>query len=156
MKKRLNFLCVLMLVLLIAEIVLVPVIGYVWGFGDSGNSAFARGTFHPSYALLLCFFVFFICMIYCGISSLIDFVKFILNVNRDKVFVRENVTLLRKCAWKIIGLILSAVIILIIIKDEPADIFEIASSGVECIFYFIVAEVFEIGIKLREEQELTI
>ena len=87
---------------------------------------------------------------------MIDFVKFILNVNRDKVFVRENVTLLRKCAWKIIGLILSAVIILIIIKDEPADIFEIASSGVECIFYFIVAEVFEIGIKLREEQELTI
>ncbi len=153
MKKRLHFLCVLLLVLMFAEIVLMPVIGIIWGFGDIH---YDRSSIHPSLAMAFSFLIVFICFIYFGISGLVDYVKFILNVGRDKIFVTDNVKLLRKCAWKFIVFMLSAVVVLLMVKAEPSDIYTCACSGIEVVFYFIIAEVFAVGIKLREEQELTI
>ena len=91
MKKRLNLLCVLMLLMMAAQII----IGFVLNFSegaqafkkgwDDGRNADATAAFDFCNDLLVpmlglvCIFLF--------IRSVIAFVRFILNVNPDKVFV---------------------------------------------------------------------
>ena len=43
-----------------------------------------------------------------------------------------------------------------LISEDVWDIYTYVNGFLDPIFYLIVAEVFAIGIKLREEQELTI
>ena len=83
--------------------------------------------------------------------------RFVLNVNRDKVFVWENVPLLRWTGW---GLLISTVIIAVhdLVERIPADRIynENMDDIIFSVFCLMMAEVFVIGLKLKEEQDLTI
>lgn len=156
MKKKLNLFCVLILVLKAAQII----IGNVMSFGENAQ-AFKEGWEDGGKAetnsgeLLIVILV--IACIFLIIRSLIAFVRFILNVNRDKVFVWENVPLLRWTGW---GLLIATAIIAThdLLEHVPAD--KIYNNTIDdfifSVFCLIMAEVFIIGLKLKEEQDLTI
>lgn len=161
MKKKLNIFCVLMLVLLAARMI----IGFVLGFSENAQ-AFKQGwedgknagTVSSSDFLggLVITFLALACL-FLLIRSFIAFVRFILNVNRDKVFVWDNVPLLRWSGW---GILIPTVVFTIhdLLTHVPTD--KIYDSSIDNfvfgLFCLIVAEVFTIGLKLQEEQDLTI
>ena len=159
MKKRLNFLCTIMLLLIIAEIVL----------------AF-KGTVFDSYGkiaipwdnsefriFIIVFIVLCIVLLYPAIRSMVSFIRFIWNVNRDKVFVKENIPLLRWSGWGLLYAIIiefPAILINQKMENKPVSLTSAFEQEYDAILLavllLIIAEVFVIGIKLREEQELTI
>ncbi len=161
MKKKLNLFCVLMLVLMAANII----IGFVFNFSESAQ-AFKQGWDEGTKAdanngsdflsSLLITLLALVC-VFLLIRSFIAFVRFILNVNRDKVFVLENVPLLRWTGW---GLLIPIVIFSVydLLENNPAE--KIYSTSMDDLifglFCLIMAEVFAIGLKLKEEQDLTI
>ena len=154
MKKKLNIFCVLMLLLMVAEVVMSLITGadaFQEGFNAGKNAE--SGT---TWGELLEFFA----AVFTGLAvlvSFISFVRFILNVNRNKVFVWENVKLLRLTAF---GLLIFAIATtcnelhtgcsLVELYDHCFDEFLFG------VFNLIVSEVFAIGLKLQKEQELTI
>ena len=154
MKKRLNIFCVLMLLLMATMVVMTFVTGadaFQEGW-EKGREAEPANT----WAHLLEFFAEMFAIV-AALVSFISFVRFILNVNRNKVFVWENVNLLRLAAC---GLMILAVVAagdelytgcsLVEVYDHFFDAFIFG------VFNLIVAEVFAIGLKLQEEQDLTI
>jgi hypothetical protein len=113
------------------------------------------------FVLLSAFVVVLACLGF-NIASIVSFVRFILNVNRNEVFTRKNVSLLRRygiymllaIASGIINGVLMVFVINMNIGSEYWDLLFIGTT--ESIFALIVAEAFCIGIKLQEEQNLTI
>jgi hypothetical protein len=156
MKKKLNLFCVLILVLKAAQII----IGNVMSFGENAQ-AFKEGWEDGGKAEAnsgdLLIGILGIACIFLIIRSLIAFVRFILNVNRDKVFVWENVPLLRWTGW---GLLTATAIIAIHDLLEHIPVERIYNNSIDdfifSVFCLIMAEVFIIGLKLKEEQDLTI
>ena len=154
MKKRLNFFCVLMLLLMASQVVMTFVMGadsFMKGWNE-GRNALPDNT----WVALLEFFAGMFAIV-AALVSFISFIRFILNVNSNEVFVWENVNLLRLTAC---GLMILAVIASCnelytgcSIVDVYDHFFDAFLFGV---FNLIVAEVFAIGLKLQEEQELTI
>ena len=158
MKKRLNVLCVVMLSIMIAEVVLSFLFGFsdmAEGFKDGYNDG-RSSTMSFSSGLIGLGFV--IAISYFGVRSFVTFVKFILNVNRDKVFVTENVSLLRATGWRL----LAAFVLLIpfnlwFMKVTLETVFyNSIDSILFSVFCLLIAEVFAIGLRLKEEQDLTI
>lgn len=156
MKKKLNLFCVLILVLKAAQII----IGNVMSLGENAQ-AFKEGWEDGGKAEAnsgeLLIVILGIACIFLIIRSLIAFIRFILNVNRDKVFVWENVPLLRWTGW---GLLSATVMIVIydLVEHTPVDRIynEAMDDFIFSVFCLIMAEVFMIGLKLKEEQDLTI
>ena len=154
MKRKLNFFCVLMLLLMAAQVVMTFVMGADafaegWARGRNADTANTTGT--------LMQFLMEGMVVVAALSSFGAFVRFILNVNRDKVFVWDNVLMLRTTGigLLIVALLASADELLtgrtfIQVYDEYFGIL------IFCVFNLIVAEVFSIGLKLKEEQDLTI
>ena len=155
MKKRLNIFCVLMLLLMAAQVVMTFVTG-ADAFAEGWREGAEAGAKGFTWSGLLEVIVGLIVVI-AAFFSFGCFVHFILNINRNKVFVWENVLMLRMTG---IGL---CIVVLLISADEYLngkslmavydDYFEIL---IFCVFSLIVAEAFAIGLKLKEEQELTI
>ena len=154
MKKRLNIFCVLMLLLMATMVVMTFVTGadaFQEGW-EKGSNAEPANT----WAHLLEFFAELFAIV-AAIVSFLSFVRFILNVNRNKVFVWENVNLLRLAAC---GLMILAVVAagdelytgcsFVEVYDHFFDAFIFG------VFNLIVAEVFAVGLKLQEEQDSTI
>lgn len=161
MKKRLNFFCVLMLLLMAVEVIVCIILGFSesaqafkQGWEDGGKEG-AASTYGWGMDLLL--FILGIAMVFLLIRALVSFVRFILNVNRDKVFVWENVPLLRWTGW---GILASELIISLydLIAHVPLDKIytDVKDDIFFSVFCLIVAEVFAIGLKLKEKQDLTI
>ena len=161
MKKKLNIFCVLMLVLMAAKIIIGIVFNFSegaqafkqgWDNGRTANATsgfdFVSGLFTTLLALVCIFLL---------IRSFIAFVRFILNVNRDKVFVWDNVPLLRWTGW---GMLIPVVVFAVydLLAHIPAD--KVYNQSMDdfifSLFCLIVAEVFAIGLKLKEENDLTI
>ena len=154
MKKRLNIFCVLMLLLMAAQVVMTFVTGadaFMKGYNEGRNVLPAN-----TWLALLEFFAEMFAIV-AALVSFVSFIRFILNVNHNKVFVWENVNLLRLAAC---GLMILAVV-------ASCDEFYTGCSFVEVydhffdafffgVFNLIIAEVFAVGLKLQEEQELTI
>ncbi len=171
MKKKLNFLCILALSLL--------AVGGAWTGGESvkgfilfNKSLFSGGdipTVGVVIIMLLSLFIF-----YFLIRAFISFIRFIVNVNHDKVFVKENLSLLR---WTGKGILIYNVVLIlcewptyfVMSSDSYINKFgnthllglknHMIDNGyfiIFAIFCLIIAEVFAIGIKMKEEQELTI
>ena len=171
MKKKLNFLCILALSLL--------AVGGAWTGGEcvKGFFLFNRSLFSGGdvpeaivvITMLLALFIF-----YFLIRAFISFIRFIVNVNHDNVFVKENLSLLR---WTGKGILIYNVVQ--ILCEWPTYIVMSSDSYINkygnthllglknhmidngyfiifAIFCLIIAEVFAIGIKLKEEQDLTI
>ena len=155
MKKRLNVLSVLMLLLMAAQVVMTFVTGADafskgWQEGAAGeipvSTWSAIGEVFVTIAVMIAAIVSFCC-----------FVNFILNINRNQVFEWGNVYMLRLTG---IGL---AVVVLLISAEEFfhgrgfTEVFEdYFDVLIFCVFNLIVAEAFAIGLKLKEEQALTI
>lgn len=154
MKKKLNIFCVLTLLLMVVDVVMAFVTGADafqegWEKGSQAGAALTWGQ-------LLWFFVELFAIVAC-LVSFICFIRFILNVNHDKVFYWENVNLLRLTAY---GLMILAVIAAgdelysgCSFTDVYDHFFDAFLFGT---FNLIISEVFAIGIKLQEEQDLTI
>ena len=161
MKKKLNVFCVLMLLLIAAKII----IGIFFNFSE-GAQAFKEGWEHGRQAEvtsgshtmseLLITLLGLVC-IFLLIRSLIALVRFILNVNRDKVFVWDNVPLLRWAGW---GILIPTVVFATydLLSHVPAD--KVYNQSMDdfifSLFCLIMAEVFAVGLRLKEENDLTI
>ena len=154
MKKKLNLFCILMLVLMVAQVFVTFIVG-ADAFAEGYRKGVA-GDEPTTWADLLSVLLGFIVLI-SAVVSFVCFLRFILNVNHNKVFVWDNVLLLRLTG---IGLFIISLVYGI---DECsnggnyAEVFE-ESFGILIfsVFNLIVAEVFAIGLKLKEEQDLTI
>ena len=154
MKKKLNIFCVLMLLLMATQVVMTFVTGadaFMEGYNAGQNAGLVNTWAH------LLEFIAEMFAILAALVSFISFIRVILNVNRNKVFVWENVNLLRLTAC---GLMILAVIAscdelytgcsFVEVYDHFFDAFLFG------VFNLIVAEVFAVGLKLQEEQDLTI
>ena len=154
MKKKLNFFCVLMLLLMIAHVTLSFVQGADdfargWEEGAANNSTLSWSEF--------LFGILGLATVGAFILSFACFVRFILNVNRNEVFVWDNVWCLRITA---LGLSFGVLVFSAYTIIEGANVIEAFEEDMAilifAVFNLIVAEVFAIGLKLQEEQELTI
>ena len=154
MKKRLNFFCVLMLLLMATMVVMTFVTG-ADAFQEGWNKG--RNVLPANTWLALLEFFAEMFAVVAALVSFISFIRFILNVNRNQVFVWENVNLLRLTAC---GLMILAAV-------AACDEFYTGCSFIEVydhffdaflfgVFNLIIAEVFAVGLKLQEEQDLTI
>lgn len=154
MKKKLNFFCVLMLVLMVAHVTLSFVQGADdfargWEEGAANNSTLTWSEF--------LFGILGLAAVGGFILSFACFVRFIINVNRNEVFVWDNVWSLRITA---LGLFLGVLGVSVFPMREGGNIIELFEDDMAvlifAVFNLIVAEAFAIGLKLREEQDLTI
>lgn len=154
MKKKLNFFCVLMLLLMVAQVVTTFVMG-----ADAFQEGWQKGASDQATSgwTALIGFLFGIAVILAAIGSFVCFLRFILNVNQNNVLTGENVNLLRLTG---IGLLIITVFVLCSTLWEGEN-FAVAFDEtiglmIFSVFNLIVAEAFAIGLKLKEEQELTI
>ena len=154
MKKKLNFFCVLMLLLMIAHVTLSFVQGADdfargWEEGAANNSTLSWSEF--------LFGILGLATVGAFILSFACFVRFILNVNRNEVFVWDNVWCLRITA---IGLSFGVLVFSAYTIIEGANVIEAFEEDMAilifAVFNLIVAEAFAVGLKLKEEQDLTI
>ena len=154
MKKKLNIFCVLMLLLMAAEVVMTFVTGaYAFMEGwEKGREAGAADTWGSLFGFLA-----EMSALVAALVSFMSFIRFILNVNHNKVFVWENVKLLRLTAY---GLMLLAVVAAGDELYSGCSFTEVYNHFFDAflfgVFNLIVSEVFAIGLKLQEEQDLTI
>ena len=154
MKKKLNLFCVLMLLLMVAQVVTMFVMnageiekGWQSGASDQTTSGWT--------AIIVYLFAFVV--IAAAIVSFVCFLRFILNVNQNNVLTGENVNLLRLTG---VGLLIITVFALCSTLWEGEN-FAVAFDKniglmIFSVFNLIVAEAFAIGLKLKEEQDLTI
>ncbi len=154
MKKKLNFFCVLMLLLMVAQVVTMFVMNA--GAFQEGWQKGASDQTTSGWIALIGFLLGFV-VIVAAIVSFVCFLRFILNVNQNNVLTGENVNLLRLTG---IGLLIIAVFVLCSTLWEGEN-FAVAFDEtiglmIFSVFNLIVAEAFAIGLKLKEEQELTI
>ena len=154
MKKKLNLFCVLMLLLMVAQVVTMFVMnageiekGWQSGASDQTTSGWT--------AIIVYLFAFVV--IAAAIVSFVCFLRFILNVNQNNVLTGENVNLLRLTG---VGLLIITVFVLCFTLwggENFAVAFDKAIGlMIFSVFNLIVAEAFAIGLKLKEEQDLTI
>ena len=154
MKKKLNFFCVLMLLLMVAQVVTMFVMNA--GAFQEGWQKGASDQTTSGWIALIGFLLGFV-VIVAAIVSFVCFLRFILNVNQNNVLTGENVNLLRLTS---IGLLIITVFVLCSTLWEGEN-FAVAFDEtiglmIFSVFNLIVAEAFAIGLKLKEEQELTI
>ena len=154
MKKRLNIFCVLMLLLMATMVVMTFVTGadaFQEGW-NKGRNALPANT----WLALLEFFAEMFAIV-AALVSFISFIRFILNVNHNEVFVWENVNLLRLTACGLMILALVASCDEFITGCSFVEVYEhFFDAFLFGVFNLIIAEVFAVGLKLREEQDLTI
>ena len=154
MKKKLNLFCVLMLLLMVAQVVMMFVMNADafqegWQKGASGQT--------PSgWTALIAFLLGFVAIL-AAIGSFACFLRFILNVNQNNVLTGDNVKLLRLTG---VGLLIITVFGLCLTLWEGENFAEAFDEAIGLmifsVFNLIVAEAFAIGLKLKEEQDLTI
>ena len=154
MKKKLNFFCVLMLIVMASQVIMTFVTGadaFAEGW-ERGRNAEPVSTWSALAGLFMEMLV-----VIAAISSFWCFVRFILNVNRDKVFVWDNVILLRITG---LGLLIAGLFAAVDEFLHGNGFTQVYEDYIDvllfCVFNLIVAEVFAIGLKLKLEQDLTI
>ncbi len=154
MKKKLNIFCVLMLLMMATQVVMTFVTGadaFIEGYNAGANAGTAN-----TWASLLEFLAAMFAIV-AALVSFISFIRFILNVNRNKVFVWENVNLLRLAAY---GLMILAVVASCDELYSGCSYDDVYNHFFDAFFFgvfnLIIAEVFAVGLKLQEEQDLTI
>ena len=154
MKKKLNLFCVLMLLLMVAQVVTMFVMN-AGDFEEGWQSGASDQTTSGWTAIIVYLYGFVV--IVAAIVSFVCFLRFILNVNQNNVLTGENVNLLRLTG---VGLLIITVFALCSTLWEGEN-FAVALDKniglmIFSVFNLIVAEAFAIGLKLKEEQDLTI
>ena len=154
MKKKLNFFCVVMLLLMVTQVVMMFVMN-----ADSFREGWQQGA--SDHAMSGCTtligILFGFLVIVSAIVSFVCFLRFILNVNQNNVLTGENVNLLRLTG---IGLLIITVFALCSALWEGENFAVTFDDSIGLlifsVFTLIVAEAFAIGLKLKEEQDLTV
>ena len=154
MKTKLNLFCVLMLLLMVAQVVTMFVMN-AGDFEEGWQSGASDQTTSGWTAIIVYLYGFVV--IVAAIVSFVCFLRFILNVNQNNVLTGENVNLLRLTG---VGLLIITVFALCSTLWEGEN-FAVAFDKniglmIFSVFNLIVAEAFAIGLKLKEEQDLTI
>lgn len=146
--KKINLLCVLVLALTLVDIVMSL-------FFTSGKSVTHIDLDTLSLGSLIGLLVLILVILGAGVMTLVYFIKFILNVNRNQIFTEKNVSLLRKygiCTLLIgVGLIgfSLAVITGQSLTNAISDSITVLCEG---FFALLMGEVFGIGLKLQERK----
>ena len=161
MKKKLNLFCVLMLLLMVAQVVTMFVMNageFVMNAGDfeEGWQSGASDQTTSGWTAIIVYLYGFV-VIAAAIVSFVCFLRFILNVNQNNVLTGENVNLLRLTG---VGLLIITVFVLCFTLWEGENLAVALDKNIGLmifsVFNMIVAEAFAIGLKLKEEQDLTI
>ncbi len=154
MKKKLNLFCVLMLLLMVAQVVTMFVMN-AGDFEEGWQSGASDQTTSGWTAIIVYLYGFVV--IVAAIVSFVCFLRFILNVNQNNVLTGENVNLLRLTG---VGLLIITVFALCSTLWEGENLAVALDKNIGLmifsVFNMIVAEAFAIGLKLKEEQDLTI
>lgn len=154
MKKKLNLFCVLMLLLMVAQVVTMFVMN-AGDFEEGWQSGASDQTTSGWTAIIVYLYGFVV--IAAAIVSFVCFLRFILNVNQNNVLTGENVNLLRLTG---VGLLIITVLALCSTLWEGENLAVALDKNIGLlifsVFNMIVAEAFAIGLKLKEEQDLTI
>ena len=153
MKTKLNFLCIMLLILMVVGMVIACLAGvsdFKRGFADGVNATTSTSSDAVIGLVVLASFVVYAYAFAC-------FVRFILRVNHGEVFTWTNVDLLRTVGWCIV---VTTTVMCSVISFSSINLLDAWSDGISIIadgvFILIMAEVFSIGLKLKEEQDLTI
>lgn len=109
--------------------------------------------------------VFLLLIIWAGLS----FFRFIRDVQRQQIFIRSNVKRLRVICWMLllVGIIknvFAGVDYFLLLKDSDVSFPGYRITGFEfdystfflALLFGLFAEIFALGVKLKEEQELTV
>ena len=154
MKKKLKCFCILLLVLMIVSFVMSCLAGaedFAKGWHEGANHHEPMG----GYAALG--FILFLIAVLTWLYALGCFIRFILCVNHGEVFTWDNVSLLRIVGWCFIITPIIGIGVLTPEIDRPLEAWsDVLSSVLDGVFVLIMAEAFAIGLKLKEEQDLTI
>jgi len=146
MKKYINLLCVLILAL-----TLIDLFSTFFVRGQSVNMTIDLDSLSLGALvfLLVISLVAFAAIVICFVT----FIKFILNVNRNEVFTKKNVSLLRKYG---VYTLLSGVCVVILIVYVGIPLNKVLVDGLETFiggfFALLMGEVFCIGLKMQEDK----
>jgi hypothetical protein len=103
-----------------------------------------------------------------AIMAIVTFIRLIVNINHAQIFAWSNVKLLRKLGFQLLGIYLMVVIMVITDCMAASQNIEIAGYAPNWMIGFtnsnllfalvslLAAEVFAMGLRLQEEQDLTI
>ena len=145
MKKYINVLCVLILAL--------TLIDFVSPFFVSSRRDVSISLDPQSLSLGTAVFLLVVVLVAfaAAIICFVTFIKFILNVNRNEVFTKKNISLLRKYG---VSALLSGVCMIILIVYMGIALNEALTdcldTFIEGFFALLMAEVFCIGLKMQE------
>ena len=146
MKKYMNVLCVLILALTLIDLVSTFFVGSRDVSISLDPKSLSLGT---AVFLLVVALVALAAVIICFVT----FIKFILNVNRNEVFTKKNVSLLRKYG---VYTLLSGVCVVILIVYVGIPLNKVLTDGLETFiggfFALLMGEVFSIGLKMQEDK----
>ena len=153
MKKKLNFLCIMLLILMVVGMVIACLAGFSdfkRGYEDGVND-----TTSSTNDIIVGFVVLAAFVVYA--YAFACYVRFILRVNHGEVFNWINVDLLRTVGWCIV---VTTTVMCSVISFSSINLWDTWTDGISIItdgiFILIMAEAFSIGLKLKEEQDLTI
>jgi hypothetical protein len=148
MKKYINVLCVLILALMLIDLV-------VSFFFSTPTSSTKLDL--SSYSLGVLLVILFIALAAFGALcvAFFCFIKFILNVNRNEVFTKKNVSLIRRYGFCALFCGVSLIVLNLLggidIVKSISGSFDALGEG---LFALLMAEVFGIGLKLQEEKKV--
>ena len=149
MKKYMNVLCVLILALTLIDLVSTFFVGSRDVSISLDPQSLSLGT---AVFLLVVALVALAAVIICFVT----FIKFILNVNRNEVFTKKNISLLRKYG---VSALLSGVCMIILIVYMGIALNEALTdcldTFIEGFFALLMGEVFSIGLKMQEDKNTT-
>ena len=121
----------------------------------------------PGWLALINTLLSFILIIF-GIKAVLQFIKFIRNINRSDIFCWANVKLLRKLGTSLLITFAATLTSTYMHTWQLSQVLKIPgysynwlnpfshSSLLLGVLAFVIAEVFAIGLKMKEEQDLTI
>ena len=144
MKKYMNVLCVLILALTLIDLVSTFFVGSRDVSISLDPQSLSLGT---AVFLLVVVLVAFAAAIICFVT----FIKFILNVNRNEVFTKKNISLLRK--YGVSALLIGVCMIILIVYMGIAlneALTDCLDTFIEGFFALLMGEVFSIGLKMQE------
>ena len=193
MKKKLNLLCAMIFAVLLLSLS-ENIYSMVWGAIEGGkagmeNKAGEINNLHemtgknvpiwqiqsmvtvdtdaPGWLALINTLLSFILIIF-GIKAVLQFIKFIRNINRSDIFCWANVKLLRKLGTSLLITFATTLTSTYMHTWQLSQVLKIPgysynwlnpfshSSLLLGVLAFVIAEVFAIGLKMKEEQDLTI
>lgn len=155
MKKTLNLLCMVLIVFCISQLISNSAVAVRACYDLGKGLAYTDETFTGWMIKMLIWTVDMNAMLIAGIL----FVAAIRNINRSIVFDWRNIRLF---SWTGVALTVHALCLtgmnsvdMYILHTQTGVIVDFQSL-IAAFFVFIVAEIFAIGLRLREDQELTV